>query len=823
MTVGRNGRVLLVDDEPDNLVALTAVLEPLGRELVSASSGEEALRLLLRQEFAVILLDVRMPGLDGFETAALIKQRERTRYVPIIFVTAASEDTEQVFRGYSQGAVDYLLKPYDPAVLRSKVAVFVDLHEKDAALKESEQRFRTAFANAPSGMALLSPDGRVTQANRALADMLGCAHADLAGSPWESLIHPDERAEDRDARSELAEGTRAVYRTERRCLHTEGRVIVAALSVSPTGGQGQGGQQLIAQLEDVTERQRAERERAERLREQAARAEAEAMEQMVRSVQSVSDAALAHLALDDLLSELLDRIGEMLGADAVSIWLREGGGEELVLCATRQGAGSKSGAATDPRTDSGGPGQAEFAGRALAEVVARERRQVVIGDREEGDPPFVPSLEEDGMGSLIGVPLMAEGEVRGVVCVGSRTAGRFDDNDAALLALVAERAALAIGNASLYEREHRIVETLQRSLLPARMPQLPGMSIAARYQPGGADVGGDWYDAIELDGGGVGLAMGDVVGHGIEAAATMGELRNALRAYALDGLRPGLVLARLDHLVEQLQDDRMTTLTYAVIDPDWTEMRYASAGHPPPLVLRPDGSAELLWDGRSTPLGVRSGGEYEEGTVRLDGGSTLLLYTDGLVEVPGEDLLDGLERLRVAGLRGDPDPDVLCDHVLETMLGDRGASDDVAVLAFRTMPLAPELLRLELPSDLSSLWYARRLLGRWLDRAGASEREAREIQLAAHEACANAVEHAYRFGDSIVGFEAALVDGEVTLKITDTGQWREPVDVGRGRGISLMQGLMDTVSVDGAHRGTTVELTRRLYGEPEPAGAALPR
>src|SRR5919109_3626921 len=156
MTRDRRARILLVDDEPDNLVALTAVLEPLDRELVQASSGEEALRLLLRHEFAVILLDVRMPGLDGFETAALIKSREKTRHIPIIFVTAVSKDTEHVFRGYSEGAVDYLLKPYDPAVLRSKVSVFVELYEQTAALEESEERLRTAFANAPSGMALVS-------------------------------------------------------------------------------------------------------------------------------------------------------------------------------------------------------------------------------------------------------------------------------------------------------------------------------------------------------------------------------------------------------------------------------------------------------------------------------------------------------------------------------------------------------------------------------------------------------------------------------------------------------------------------------------------
>src|SRR2546423_8564457 len=175
----RRASVLLVDDEPDNLVALTAVLEPLGRELVQASSGEEALRLLLKRQFAAILLDVRMPGLDGFETAALIKQRERTRNIPIIFVTAVSKDTEHVFRGYSEGAVDYLLKPYDPAVLRSKVSVFVELYEQTAALEESEERFRTAFVNAPSGMAVVGPPGGRPQGHPTLPTMLRRSPAEL--------------------------------------------------------------------------------------------------------------------------------------------------------------------------------------------------------------------------------------------------------------------------------------------------------------------------------------------------------------------------------------------------------------------------------------------------------------------------------------------------------------------------------------------------------------------------------------------------------------------------------------------------------------------
>jgi PAS domain S-box-containing protein len=780
--------VLLVDDEPDNLVALTAVLEPLGRTLVRASSGEEALKLLLRQDFAVILLDVRMPGLDGFETARLIKEREKTRHIPIIFVTAISKDTENVFRGYSEGAVDYLLKPYDPAVLRSKVSVFVELYESSAALEDSEQRFRTAFVNAPTGMALVSPEGRLMQVNGALAEMLGRSHAELVGSRWDSIVHPDEREDDGEAMRELVDGGRAVYRAERRCLHADGRVLLVALNMSPMAGTGDRARQLIAQLEDVTEREQAERERAERLRERAARAEAEAVAQMVRNLQSVSDTALTHLALDDLLPELLDRIGEILRADAVSVLLTDPEAEGLVVSASR-GTGA-------PEEGSRVPiGRGTFAGR-----VAKERRPIVIGDAEEGG----------ALRSLIGVPLITEGEVSGVVSVGCRAPDRFDDNDAALLALVADRAALAIGNASLYEREHRIVETLQRSLLPARLPQLPGISIAARYLPGGADVGGDWYDAIALEGGGVGLAMGDVVGHGIESAALMGELRNALRAYAFEGLPPSAVVARLDRLVQQLEGDQMATLVYAVIDADWSRVRFASAGHPPPLILGPDGEPEFLWGARSTPLGVGGSSDYTEEAASLEGGSVLALYTDGLVEVRGEALDGGLARLSEAIVAGPTEPDALCDHVIGALLGSGAAQDDVAFLALRTQALTAKQIELNLPTDPTALRYARRMLGRWLEQAGATPDETREIQLASHEACANAIEHAYSYGDAIVHLEGALTNGEVALTVRDTGSWREPGPGDRGQGIGLMNALMDHVSVDGSPEGTKVELRRRL-------------
>ena len=174
--------LLLVDDHEENLVALRAILEPLGENLVSANSGEEALRALLHHDFACILLDVQMPGLDGFDTAELIKQRERSKTIPIIFLTAISKEERHVFRGYSAGAVDYLFKPFDPEVLRSKVAVFIELHRKTAELKRqgellrerdvaeerrvSEDRYRQLADAMPQIVWAADREGRATYYNR---------------------------------------------------------------------------------------------------------------------------------------------------------------------------------------------------------------------------------------------------------------------------------------------------------------------------------------------------------------------------------------------------------------------------------------------------------------------------------------------------------------------------------------------------------------------------------------------------------------------------------------------------------------------------------
>jgi serine phosphatase RsbU (regulator of sigma subunit)/anti-sigma regulatory factor (Ser/Thr protein kinase) len=525
--------ILVVDDDEGSLRALSAVLEPLGQKVLTARSGDEALRRLLHHEFAAILLDMRMPGLDGLQTAAFINARPRTRRVPIIFLTAHAEDMEQVFRAYAAGAVDYVVKPVDPDVLRSKVAVFVEL----------------------------------------------------------------------------------------------------------------------------------QRERWERVREARARSQAEA-----------------------------------------------------------------------------------------------------------------------------------------------------------------------------------VAGALQRHLLPDRLPIVPGMRMASRYRPSErvALVGGDWYDAIELPTGGIGLVIGDVVGHGVQAATLMGELRAALRAYAVaEPCSPAAVLTSLNALVASTHRMQMVaTLLYMVVDEDGTRARFASAGHLPPLVIGADRDTFFLEHRHDPPLGADEKARFSEWEGEL-ADSTVLLYTDGLVERRGETLDVGLARLREAVSEGPTDLEQLCSHVLDQAVGGGDARDDIALLAAQLAGADERTLEFDLPAEPASVPAARHRIERWLERTGGGRDDLFAIKLAVSEVCANAVEHAYGPGqDRTFHVRAERVPtaagerpaggsderpagetdergggtegrgGEVVIEVSDSGRWRRPRGSQRGRGLHIIRQLMDTVHVEQAAGGTTVRMSK---------------
>jgi anti-sigma regulatory factor (Ser/Thr protein kinase) len=341
---------------------------------------------------------------------------------------------------------------------------------------------------------------------------------------------------------------------------------------------------------------------------------------------------------------------------------------------------------------------------------------------------------------------------------------------------------------------------------------LPRTVLAARYLPAerGVEVGGDWYDVIELPDARVLLAIGDVVGHGVKAAAVMGQLKSALRAYALEGHGPAATLDRLKAMVRSTTGGGMIgTLLVAVFDPQTATLRYASAGHPPALVRSAGGVVGYLPDGRTTPLAVGVQPAREAETV-LEDGSLLLLYTDGLIERRTEGLGAGLDRLERAVEDGPQELDELLDHLLSELRGEAPSSDDTALLAMGPVRERAARMRIELPADRGSVTSARRAVGRWLIDTGASDEERYELTVALSDACANAVEHAYGPGDATFAIGAELVDGEVVIEVRDGGRWRSPRGVNRGRGLQLMNAFTDSLEIDKSESGTHVRMRRKL-------------
>ena len=799
--------ILLVDDRRENLVALEATLAPLDCELVSVSSGAEALRRLLTGEFAVILLDVQMPDMDGFETARYVKQRRRTRDIPIIFVTAISKEREHVFRGYEAGAVDYLLKPYEPELLRSKVAVFVNLWRAGRALRASESLQRATFDCAPIGMARLGEDHqRIAAVNRALCETLGREEADLVGRTLDELTYPEDRDVDAERRAAMLAGEEERYDVEKRLLGARGRRMPGLLSFSVArNGDGAVEPTVLVQVQDLSERKRAARQREVLIREQTARVHAEAVTRRLEALQRVTDAALSLLPLDALLGELLARIAEVLEVDSTAMVLRDDEAEEEPGYVRVQAA---EGVDVPVRRTPFAP-----AADGLVQRVASERRATIVDDVARA-PELGADVTGQAATSLLAVPLVLEDSVMGALIVGTLFARSFTEADASLLQVAADRAALAIERARLFEREHRIAQQLQRSLLPERLPSVAGLRLAARYLPGGAgtEVGGDWYDALALPGGRLALVMGDVAGRGVAAATTMGQLRSALRAYALelsDPPRPGRVLERLNRFQLLLGTDSMATVVLLVLDPSAGTVRYASAGHPPPMVVGANGVAFL--DGaRSVPLGALDDATFPEGEATLEPGATVVLYTDGLVERRGQSLEEGFERLRAAVAAADREPEKLCEAILGGTLGAATSSDDVTFVVANAPETLGSPVALALPGDRAGLASLRTMLRRWLAEQDADERAVAEVTMATNEAVQNTIEHAHGLSAAPFEVELAREDDEIVVRVSDRGRWRENDTGERGRGLPLMRALMDDVEIDARPAGTTVVLRRRV-------------
>ena len=519
----------------------------------------------------------------------------------------------------------------------------------------------------------------------------------------------------------------------------------------------------------------AGRLRAARQAQAAARARAEETAKRLREVTAVGEAPLASKQLDGLLTDLLTNARRILAADtAGTLQRRIFTADDVQLL------------------------------RLVADRIALAIEHVRQFEAQERRAESLSALIK------VATDIHGAGRIEEVMQAIAEAAARLAGGGVEVESL-ARQAGVALENALLYERERSTAATLQRSLLPAHMPDIPGISLAVRYLASGTgEVGGDWYDVLAVGDGNLALVMGDVVGRGVPAAAIMGQLRNALRAYALEDARPQAVAERLNLLCERLGAPNLVTLAYVLLDLSTLTARYIRAGHLPPVIVDADGTATSLEDGHALPLGVNRNAAFSEGQARLRPGSTLLIYTDGLVDHPDVPLEEALLRLREVALGAHAQgPEALLDELLRNVLPASARHDDVAVLALRVVPQG-DRMTLRVSAEPSSAGVIRQAMRRWFNEQGIAPEAAFPLLVATGEAISNAVEHAYGPSGGQLQLDVSRAADEVTITVRDFGQWRPTRGTDRGRGFRLMEGMVDEVAVSHKQEGTEVRLRRRV-------------
>ena len=696
--------VLIVDDRPENLETLEVFLEPLGARIVTAGSGREALRLLTTEQFAVILLDVQMPEMDGFETAAFIRSRAETRSIPIIFLTGISASPENVFRGYEAGAVDYIVKPVDPAILRSKVAVFVELFEKTREIARQAELLREQ----------------------------------------EQERREREAAEQRLRRSRFLGGVAVAL--EKR-LDVKGRA-------------GQLAHTCVPELGDV------------------------ALVQLVEPDGVVEVAALATRGIQD---EMLRRlVGTRSNLSTFGSWVFDA-----------------------PR------------GRLVEPVTPDTWRELGLGN--DGDM-LCARLD---LRAMIAVPLALGRRSLGVLVCASSADRKYGEEELELAKEVARKAAMAVENSRLFEAEQERSKALQQSLLGRPEVASAGVTAAWRYLPGTAEleVGGDWYDLIEREDGRILAAVGDVVGHGVQAATAMGKLRSAMDALGLVVESVPELIGRLDQFAEKIEEARFGTVAAVQLQPETGELSYSLAGHPPPLVIDPEGRSEFLEGGAGLPLCISldDGNGRPEGRAFLGEGSTLILYTDGLIERRADSIDSGLERLKSAAVaRSSYEPERLCDEIVDEFA--EGSLDDLVFLCIRREPLDSRIFNRVFPAVPKSLHAVRQEVRAWLGEQGLDRARVDEVIQACGEGCANTVRHAYGEQPGEATLELRLrSDGRLVVRIRDSGLWRTQAHTeSSGHGMEIMRALSQHVHIHRTPQGTTVVLEFDVAASRHTSGRAAP-
>ncbi len=566
--------------------------------------------------------------------------------------------------------------------------VFADVtkqHRAELALQESNSLLgRLRDANILG--VLVAGESGIIEANDAYLDIIGCSREEFEskGIDWRAITPAEWTASDDDALRQLRR-TGICQPYEKEYLHRDGhRVPVVA------GGAVIARRPLrwAAFVLDLTARQRAEQERATLLaREQAARVDADLAQGKLAFLLRAGDLVAATRNRDDLLEQATQLVVPTL-ADYCVAFAPTPSGKLVATNLTHRDPAKQEVLKLLRKHPIPAMGPL-ISQRAYATAATQLAREFTPGTPRWSDtvPGLTAVAAEVDPTSALAVPLMVGEQPLGVLLLGrGEPRPLFTETDVAVAEELARRLAAGLANVETFAREHTVAETLQRALLPVTVPRIAGLDLAVHYLPAsdGVHVGGDWYDAFPLDGGRVGLVVGDVVGHSIDSASIMGQVRSLLRGYAIDDPAPQEVLRRTNVAISRLLPEAVATAFYAVLDPVTGDLDYACAGHPPPLAAGPDARAEYLDGMAGVMLGAWPDTVFAPGRRRLPPGGTLLLYTDGLVEHRYRDIADGLSALAAAfGQSCGQTAEQVCQSVQTALLGSAPRADDVCILAVR--------------------------------------------------------------------------------------------------------------------------------------------
>ncbi|MFF0277127.1 SpoIIE family protein phosphatase [Streptomyces sp. NPDC004330] len=752
--------VLVADDNADMREYLVRLLSGAGYEVRTANDGLAALAAIRTRTPDLVVSDVMMPRLDGLGLVGALRADPRTAAVPVLLLSARAGQEASV-EGLGAGADDYLVKPFAAGELLARVHAHVEL----GRLRNQHARWRTALVDSlQEAFFVCDETGAVVELNAAFTDILGYGPEELpypSAPPWwpDAQADPEERREVETAFAHLTTAPdRPPGPSTLPLTHRDGHRVWVSVAGTRLQDPDTGRRVFVGTFRDVTaDHHAARRERA-------------LADVTARTAEAVSPT--------DVLSRALGGLRDLWQARRVTAVVFTDEGVPTVVMEEKE---DEEGDAAEPTVGT---------------------RRLLRDLRDQ--PPLTPLTTDAGAGILLEHP---EGLL--LLRVAPAPGRPFTGEDELTLSLLGGHLAQSLTRAHQIDQERRTAIALQQAILgPSRVPE----GFAVRYEPASRPlkVGGDWYDTFPLRDGRTGIVVGDCVGRGLEAATVMGQLRSACRALLMQSAEPAQALSALDEFSVGIPGAFCSTVFCGVLDRAGN-LTYSSAGHPPGLLTLPDGTTRLLDQGRCRPVGVTVGRPRPSAVCAIPARSTVLLYTDGLVERRGTPLTRGIDRAgRTLRDGRDESLDRLAGGLMRHLAPRDGYDDDVALLLYRR----PVPLSMTFPAESAQLAPVRQALRSWLQECDLPAETAQNVLVAAGEACANAIEHGHRDapGDA-VHLRAEATASTLRLTVTDTGRWKTPAPEAhplRGRGVKLMRALMHQVTIVPGPTGTTAEMYTRI-------------